>query len=65
MMNEAIVASGIYYYDEHNVTSSSLAFRMGVHAPMMRVHQYDYKAATAVFGISVYAPPPHAAPLPV
>ena len=54
MRNEAIISTGIYYYDEQNVTESSLAFRMGVHAPMMRVDQCDYTAATAVFGISVY-----------
>ena len=54
MLNEAIVSTGIYYDDAQNIAESSLAFRMGVHAPMMRVEQYDYKAAKAVFGISVY-----------
>ncbi|KIP03673.1 hypothetical protein PHLGIDRAFT_110570 [Phlebiopsis gigantea 11061_1 CR5-6] len=56
MMNEAIISTGIYYYDEQNVSQSSLAFRMGVHAPMVRVEQSDYKAAKAVFGISLDDP---------
>ena len=63
MLNEAIISTGIYYYDEQNITESELAFRMGVHAPMLRVEQYDYGAATAAFGISVYvlfASHPHA-----
>lgn len=54
MLNEAIVSTGIYYYDEKNVTESSLAFRMGVHPPMMRVQSGDYKGATTVFGITMY-----------
>ncbi|KAJ7666878.1 hypothetical protein DFH06DRAFT_1184939 [Mycena polygramma] len=34
MTNEAIVASGIYYYDEENITESKLAFRVPVGEPM-------------------------------
>ncbi|KZV96699.1 hypothetical protein EXIGLDRAFT_642899 [Exidia glandulosa HHB12029] len=33
MRNERIVASGIYYYDEDNITESKLAFRTAVHEP--------------------------------
>lgn len=33
MVNEGIVASGIYYYDEENVTESALAFRLAVSEP--------------------------------
>ncbi|CAE6506771.1 unnamed protein product [Rhizoctonia solani] len=33
MLNEAIAASGIYYYDEENITESRLAFRTAVAGP--------------------------------
>ncbi|CAE6506760.1 unnamed protein product [Rhizoctonia solani] len=33
MKNEAIAVSGIYYYDEENITESRLAFRTAVNAP--------------------------------
>ncbi|CAE6469315.1 unnamed protein product [Rhizoctonia solani] len=33
MMNEAIAVSGIYYYDEQNITESCLAFRTAVACP--------------------------------
>ncbi|KAJ6510585.1 hypothetical protein C8R45DRAFT_964573 [Mycena sanguinolenta] len=33
MVNERIVASGIYYYDEENITESRLAFRVAVGPP--------------------------------
>ncbi|KAG8741164.1 hypothetical protein FRC11_014943, partial [Ceratobasidium sp. 423] len=33
MKNEAIAASGIYYYDEENITQSRLAFRTAVAGP--------------------------------
>ncbi|KAJ7119523.1 hypothetical protein C8R44DRAFT_788312 [Mycena epipterygia] len=33
MKNESIAASGIYYYDEENITESKLAFRIPVHEP--------------------------------
>ncbi|KAH7337292.1 hypothetical protein B0J17DRAFT_769440 [Rhizoctonia solani] len=33
MKNEAIAVSGIYYYDEDNITESRLAFRTAVNAP--------------------------------
>lgn len=55
MLNEAIISTGIYYYDEENTTESSLAFRMGVQAPMDRVEQYDYKVAREVYDLAAYA----------
>ncbi|KAJ6542721.1 hypothetical protein B0H19DRAFT_1171611 [Mycena capillaripes] len=33
MVNESIVASGIYYYDEENITESKLSFRVPVGEP--------------------------------
>ncbi|KAF7328886.1 hypothetical protein MVEN_02518300 [Mycena venus] len=33
MVNERIVASGIYYYDEENITESKLSFRVAVGEP--------------------------------
>ena len=50
MINEAIVCSGIYYYDEDNITESALAFRMAVSAPE-DIEQHDYKAAKGVYDI--------------
>ncbi|KAJ7911603.1 hypothetical protein B0H13DRAFT_2009347 [Mycena leptocephala] len=34
MVNESIVASGIYYYDEENITESKLSFRVPVGEPI-------------------------------
>ncbi|KAF7330975.1 hypothetical protein MVEN_02437600 [Mycena venus] len=39
MLNERIVASGIYYYDEENISESRLAFRVTTGAPAY--HQQD------------------------
>ncbi|KAJ6516508.1 hypothetical protein C8R45DRAFT_890199 [Mycena sanguinolenta] len=39
MLNERIVASGIYYYAEENITESRLAFRVTTGAPVY--HQQD------------------------
>lgn len=42
MINEAIVSTGIYYYDEENVTESRLAFRTAVDEPSIgSVEQWD------------------------
>ncbi|KAJ7747680.1 hypothetical protein DFH07DRAFT_747657, partial [Mycena maculata] len=38
-VNESIVASGIYYYDQENITESELSFRMAVGEPTY--HQQD------------------------
>ncbi|KAJ6510581.1 hypothetical protein C8R45DRAFT_964565 [Mycena sanguinolenta] len=40
MENERIVASGIYYYDEENITESRLSFRVAVGEPQYH-NQYD------------------------
>ncbi|KAH8826717.1 hypothetical protein DL96DRAFT_1603921 [Flagelloscypha sp. PMI_526] len=34
MLNERIVSTGIYYYDNSNITPSNLSFRTSIHAPM-------------------------------
>ncbi|KAJ7982922.1 hypothetical protein DFH06DRAFT_1171924 [Mycena polygramma] len=39
MLNERIVTSGIYYYDEENITESRLAFRVATSDPVY--HQQD------------------------
>lgn len=41
-MREAICATGIYYYDEENVTPSYLAFRTGTETEDFR-HHFDYQ----------------------
>ncbi|VDB86904.1 unnamed protein product [Peniophora sp. CBMAI 1063] len=41
MINEAIVSTGIYYYDEDNVTESRLAFRTAVNDPGVHYEQDD------------------------
>ncbi|QRW19907.1 hypothetical protein RhiXN_08882 [Rhizoctonia solani] len=50
MSNEAIAASGIYYYDEENITQSRLAFRTAVAAPG-HYEQDDSNGCRAVWGI--------------
>ncbi|KAJ7074554.1 hypothetical protein C8F01DRAFT_1100908 [Mycena amicta] len=39
MVNECIAASGIYYYDEENITESQLDFRVGTSEP--QTHEQD------------------------
>ncbi|KAH7084596.1 hypothetical protein BKA62DRAFT_801290 [Auriculariales sp. MPI-PUGE-AT-0066] len=51
MKNEAIVASGIYYYDEQNISESRLAFRQGVRGPE-NYHQSDSVGARKVWGLA-------------
>ncbi|VDB98723.1 unnamed protein product [Peniophora sp. CBMAI 1063] len=50
MINEAIVSTGIYYYDEDNVTESRLAYRASVNAPS--VGQHDVSGARATYGLA-------------
>lgn len=50
MANEAIISTGIYYYDETNVTDSSLAFRMAVDDPR-NYEQHDEIGVKAAYGI--------------
>jgi len=52
MVNEAVVSTGIYYYDEDNITSSKLAFRAPFDDPSrMNYRQYDQEATRMVWGI--------------
>ncbi|KAJ7302343.1 hypothetical protein DFH08DRAFT_794525 [Mycena albidolilacea] len=44
MVNERIVASGIYYYDEENITESQLSFRVAVSEP--EYHAIDDRTCT-------------------
>jgi hypothetical protein len=53
MLNEHIVASGIYYYAEENITESGLEFRTAVTWPQ-EYYQCDYEGATRVWGFSAY-----------
>ncbi|GJE86998.1 DUF4246 domain-containing protein [Phanerochaete sordida] len=55
MVNEAIVSSGIYYYDEDNITESALAFRMGVGAPE-DYEQDDEAGVRLAYGLSREGP---------
>jgi hypothetical protein len=50
MKNEAIVASGIYYYDEHNITEPRLAFRTATGIPAT-YEQQDDRGCKLMWGI--------------
>nr|GAT49900.1 predicted protein [Mycena chlorophos] len=50
MLNERIVASGIYYYDEENITESSLAFRVTTTPPAYHA-QDDEVCAEILYGM--------------
>ncbi|KAG9123252.1 hypothetical protein FRC07_015187 [Ceratobasidium sp. 392] len=52
MKNEAIAASGIYYYDEDNITESRLAFRTAVGIPATSYQQEDFRGCKLMWGIS-------------
>ncbi|KAG8729358.1 hypothetical protein FRC12_021032 [Ceratobasidium sp. 428] len=51
MSNEAIVASGIYYYSEENITESRLAFRTAASVPGT-YEQNDERGCRLTWGIS-------------
>ncbi|KIO34030.1 hypothetical protein M407DRAFT_227251 [Tulasnella calospora MUT 4182] len=51
MINERIVASGIYYYDSENITESSLQFRTVVTADGLSYHQDDVIGVQRVWGL--------------
>ncbi|TDL19428.1 hypothetical protein BD410DRAFT_727256, partial [Rickenella mellea] len=55
MANEAIVASGICYYDNENVSDSELAFRVAVEEPLpstqIQAEPYDYYAHKVQWGM--------------
>ena len=46
MVNEAIVSTSIYYYDEDNITSSKLAFRAAIDDPWLGSYPQDDEEAT-------------------
>ncbi|EUC63141.1 filamentous muscle protein titin-animal, related protein, putative [Rhizoctonia solani AG-3 Rhs1AP] len=50
MENEAIAASGIYYYDEENITESRLAFRTAVAVPI-GYEQDDQRGCMLTWGM--------------
>ncbi|KAJ6524278.1 hypothetical protein DFH09DRAFT_1418831 [Mycena vulgaris] len=50
MANEQIVASGIYYYDEENITVSKLAFQIPTEEPTLH-HEHDWECANTIYGI--------------
>ncbi|KAI9179865.1 hypothetical protein H9P43_005197 [Blastocladiella emersonii ATCC 22665] len=49
MLNERIVATGLYYYESDNVTPASLSFQSAVRAPPLVPD--DHRGAAAVFGL--------------
>jgi hypothetical protein len=51
MANEAIIASGIYYYDEENVTPSQLGFRRVVGSGQLDYKQNDGDGIKATWGL--------------
>ena len=52
MQNERIVASGIYYYDQDNITESSLSFRTAVEEPVEDYGQDDNIGTTEMWGFT-------------
>ncbi|KAJ7174274.1 hypothetical protein C8R46DRAFT_1161108 [Mycena filopes] len=50
MLNERIVASGIYYYDEENISESRLAFRVTTSAPPYH-EQDDEMCMSLLYGM--------------
>ncbi|KAJ7047947.1 hypothetical protein C8F04DRAFT_1247547 [Mycena alexandri] len=50
MLNERIVASGIYYYEEENISESRLAFRVTTGAPVYH-QQGDYMCSDVIYGL--------------
>ncbi|KAJ7688951.1 hypothetical protein B0H17DRAFT_1331910 [Mycena rosella] len=51
MVNESIAASGIYYYDEENITESKLAFRFPIGEPEYH-GQYDGECIQMLYGMA-------------
>ncbi|KAI0674675.1 hypothetical protein C8Q78DRAFT_1076281 [Trametes maxima] len=58
MLNERIVATGLYYYDSVNITASRLAFRQAVGdgqyqgATMLNYEQWDHQGYLVVYGLT-------------
>ncbi|KAI8802041.1 hypothetical protein BJ742DRAFT_762790 [Cladochytrium replicatum] len=53
MEHEAIVATGIYYYDTDNITTSKLSFRAGVAGEHVPYYQYDWEGVRQMYGIEI------------
>ncbi|TFK53668.1 hypothetical protein OE88DRAFT_1696699 [Heliocybe sulcata] len=51
MLNERIVATGIYYYDSCNISESHLSFRQGFHEEKLKYQQSDDKGYFQVYGL--------------
>ncbi|KAI8810832.1 hypothetical protein BJ742DRAFT_675467 [Cladochytrium replicatum] len=51
MAHEAIVATGIYYYDIENISVSQLGFRMAVSAESVHYFQYDHNGMFQMYGL--------------
>ncbi|GAA5914460.1 hypothetical protein JCM6882_003025 [Rhodosporidiobolus microsporus] len=56
MQNEEIVASGIYYFDQDNITESQLAFRGTFDDDQLPYEQNDTRGVRSVFGIENEGP---------
>ncbi|KAJ7858164.1 hypothetical protein B0H13DRAFT_2076558 [Mycena leptocephala] len=52
MINEHIIASGIYYYDEDNIDESNLSFRVPTGAPDYH-DQDDFRCVEILYGITM------------
>ncbi|KAJ7688979.1 hypothetical protein B0H17DRAFT_1012339 [Mycena rosella] len=52
MVNEHIVASGIYYYDEENIEQSNLSFRVPTGEPEYH-DQGDFRCVQILYGIAL------------
>ncbi|KAJ7240411.1 hypothetical protein B0H12DRAFT_1134812 [Mycena haematopus] len=55
MVNERIVASGIYYYDEENIDVSNLSFRVPTAEPEYH-DQGDFRCVEILYGIALDSP---------
>ncbi|KAJ6558212.1 hypothetical protein B0H19DRAFT_1376690 [Mycena capillaripes] len=54
MANEHIIASGIYYYDEENITTTDLAFRVDTTEPHYHGRNNDHDCTFTRYGMSTY-----------
>ena len=51
MVDESIVATGIYYFEQENITESNLAFRVAVDDPCY--DQHDWEGVRSVYGAEI------------
>ncbi|KAF7368035.1 hypothetical protein MSAN_00869400 [Mycena sanguinolenta] len=52
MANEHIVASGIYYYDEENITETRLSFRVATRQPEYHTDREDHNCVYTLYGFA-------------